>query len=67
MQTKSRRKRNQPPDDESDTDDPEAMFIDAKIPDTWEEAMRSPQKDKWITAMESEMATLREREVWGVS
>lgn len=36
---------------ESDTEEPEAMCIDIKVPSTWEEAMDSPQKKEWVTAM----------------
>ena len=33
-------------------------------PNTFEEAITSPHKDKWITAMQDEMHSLSENEVW---
>lgn len=40
------------------------MREQVNIPDTYHEAIRSPQSQSWKLAMEGEMETIKDREVW---
>ena len=41
-----------------------AGLLDGRTPDTYAEAMDSPDKDKWRAAMDKEMASCKELFVW---
>src|SRR3954466_13172929 len=40
------------------------MLLDHGVPTNYEEAMMSPDSDKWFEAMKSEMGSMYENKVW---
>src|SRR4051812_15265155 len=40
------------------------MVVDGDDPATYDEAMMSPDSDKWLEAMKSEMGSMYENQVW---
>ena len=42
----------------------EVMFLDNGKPTNYEEAMMSPDSDKWLEAMKSEIGSMYENKVW---
>ena len=40
------------------------MLLDHEEPKNYEEAMMSPDSDKWLEAMKSEMGSMYENKVW---
>ena len=40
------------------------MFLDHDEPMNYEEAMMSPDTDKWLEAMKSEIGSMHETKVW---
>ena len=40
------------------------MVVDNDDPATYEEAMASPDSEKWLEAMKSEMGSMYENQVW---
>ena len=40
------------------------MLLDQGEPTNYEEAMRSPDSDKWLEAMKSEIGSMYENKVW---
>ena len=42
----------------------EVMLLDHGEPTNYEEAMMSPDSDKWLEAMKSEMRSMYENKVW---
>lgn len=45
-----------------------ALFshADARVPETYEQAIESPESSKWQEAMENEMKAMKENEVWSL-
>jgi hypothetical protein len=42
----------------------EVMLLDQGEPTTYEEAMMSPDSDRWLEAMKSEIGSMYENKVW---
>ena len=42
----------------------EVMLLDHDEPTNYEEAMMSPDSDKWLEAMKSEIGSMYEKKVW---
>ena len=42
----------------------EVMLLDQGEPTSYEEAMMSPDSDKWLEAMKSEIGSMYENKVW---
>ena len=42
------------------------MLLDHEEPTNYEEAMMSPDSDKWLEAMKSEMGNMYEKKVWNL-
>ena len=46
------------------TDDPSIVLVDQDEPTSYREAIESPNSAKWLRAMESEMQSMYDNQVW---
>ena len=46
------------------TDNDDVMIVDQSKPTTYQEAMDSPDSEKWLEAMKSEMQSMYDNQVW---
>ena len=46
------------------TDNHEVLLMDQDVPTTYQEAVSSPNSEKWLEAMKSEMQSMYDNQVW---